>query len=61
MDYLHKGLDDQDVIDLKSGLADLAQKIIRPVDFKNIDDDPLRILRGIRLASIYGFSFLFSI
>ncbi len=39
-----------------NGIKDLEEGIIRMVDEKNIEDDPIRILRGIRLALALRFS-----
>ncbi|CAN5513335.1 HD domain-containing protein [soil metagenome] len=47
-----------EVIDHYEGLTDLRNKLIRtPLDpLKTFSDDPLRIMRGIRLAAKLGFS-----
>jgi len=39
-----------------NGIKDLEQGILRMVSEKNMQDDPVRILRGIRLASALKFS-----
>ncbi len=39
-----------------NGIKDIEEGIIRMVSEKNIQDDPVRILRGIRLASALNFS-----
>ena len=46
-----------DYIDLLSGINDINNKVIRVISDsdKKIYDDPLRILRAIRFASIYDF------
>ena len=48
----------EDYIDLLSGINDINNKVIRVISDsdKKIYDDPLRILRAIRFASIYDFS-----
>jgi len=43
-------------LDPYNGIKDLEEGIIRMVDEKNIEDDPIRILRGIRLALALRFS-----
>ncbi len=45
------------LIDLFGGQEDLKNKIIRCVGnpMERFNEDPLRILRGIRFASVYGF------
>ena len=47
----------EDYIDLLSGTNDINNKVIRVISDsdKKIYDDPLRILRAIRFASIYDF------
>lgn len=47
----------EDYIDLLSGINDINNKVIRVIgdSDKKIYDDPLRILRAIRFASIYDF------
>ena len=47
----------EDYIDLLSGIYDINNKVIRVIgdSDKKIYDDPLRILRAIRFASIYDF------
>ena len=45
----------EDAIELPGGRADLKARIIRPVSEQNLIDDPLRMLRGIRLrAQLFG-------
>ena len=48
----------ENYIDLLSGINDINNKVIRVIgdSDKKIYDDPLRILRAIRFASIYDFS-----
>jgi len=43
------------LLDVCSGLTDLARKIIRPVNGQSLSADPLRILRGFRFALELGF------
>ena len=47
----------EDYIDLLNGINDINNKVIRVIgdSDKKIYDDPLRILRAIRFASIYDF------
>lgn len=45
---------DVDLIDIFSGQADAENKIIREVKPGVFDDDPLRLLRAVRLAAQYG-------
>ena len=45
----------QELIDPLQGCADLQQGIIRMVSPHNLQDDPLRLLRGYRQASQLGF------
>lgn len=56
---LEKALGAEDLsgvwIDLYGAQADLTSKIIRAVNKKSFDDDPLRILRAFSLACIFGF------
>ncbi len=44
------------IIDVNAGQKDLKNKIIRSISEQNIVEDPLRILRAYRFASILGFS-----
>lgn len=46
-----------DLIDPVDGWADLAAGVIRPAGPRSLPDDPLRILRGFRLAGQLGFRF----
>lgn len=46
------------LIDPLNGVSDLAQKILRPCSPTALQDDPVRILRGIRLALNFGFRLL---
>jgi putative nucleotidyltransferase with HDIG domain len=42
-------------IDPYQGIKDLKSKVIRTLDNKSFDEDPLRILRAFSLAAIFGF------
>ncbi|HXI14630.1 MAG TPA: hypothetical protein VNM92_18585 [Thermoanaerobaculia bacterium] len=44
----------REVVDLYGGLADLRSSTLRMIADQNLADDPLRILRGIRLACELG-------
>ena len=46
---------DGDVLDPSGGLADLAAGRLRAISEANLLDDPLRLLRGVRLACELGF------
>lgn len=46
----------EELIDPLQGYADLEQGIIRMVSPENLQDDPLRLLRGYRQASQLGFT-----
>ncbi|AFZ47315.1 Polynucleotide adenylyltransferase region [Cyanobacterium stanieri PCC 7202] len=46
----------KEIIDPLEGQKDLEQGIIRMVSSKNLEDDPLRILRAYRQASQLGFT-----
>jgi tRNA nucleotidyltransferase/poly(A) polymerase len=46
----------EQVIDLHGGQADLALRVIRPVSEASIRRDPVRALRGFRLAAELGFA-----
>ncbi|MGL5082462.1 MAG: CCA tRNA nucleotidyltransferase [Microcoleaceae cyanobacterium] len=45
----------QEIIDPLQGQADLQQRLIRMVSRKNLQDDPLRLLRAYRQAAQLGF------
>ena len=47
---LRKGV----LLDPYGGAADAAAAIVRMVDPSNFDDDPLRVLKGVRMAVRYG-------
>ncbi|MGQ9631506.1 MAG: CCA tRNA nucleotidyltransferase [bacterium] len=48
----HRG----ELIDPFGGLRDLRRRVIRHISPSTFDDDPLRILRGVRLGAELGFS-----
>lgn len=45
----------EEIIDLVGGLDDIKNGIIRAISEENFIDDPLRILRAFRFASVLGF------
>ncbi len=45
-----------ELIDPHRGQRDAAARVVRMVDASNFDDDPLRTLKGVRMAVKYGFS-----
>ena len=49
--------DDAEIIDPTGGFEDIQKGIIRPVYEKAISDDPVRILRGVRLKLQLNFKF----
>ncbi len=44
-----------DIIDPYGGLADLGRRALRPVSEHAFDDDPVRLVRGVRLEAELGF------
>jgi len=44
------------VVDPSGGMIDLKKKLIRKISPRIFDDDPLRLLRGYRLAATLGFA-----
>ncbi len=44
------------IVDPRGGRADLARKRIRMVSPRNLDEDPIRVLRAYRLAATLGFA-----
>lgn len=42
-------------VDITGGLKDLKNKVLRHIDDKNFEDDPLRILRAFRFYAVTGF------
>lgn len=49
--------EDSNLIDPLSGLKDLEDGVIRVIHDKSFKDDPIRIFRGIKYASRFGFHF----
>jgi tRNA nucleotidyltransferase (CCA-adding enzyme) len=49
-------LKSQQLVDPLGGLADLEQGVLRMVGAKNLDDDPLRLLRAYRQAAQLNFT-----
>lgn len=43
------------LLDPHGGQRDAAARLVRMVDASNFDDDPLRVLKGVRMAVKYGF------
>ena len=48
-------LEKKDFIDVVGGINDLESKKIRHIKDSNFEDDPLRVLRAFRFASVTGF------
>jgi len=44
------------LLDPHGGQRDLEARIVRMVDAKNFDDDPLRMLKAVRMAVTHGFN-----
>ena len=49
-------LADDKFIDVTGGLNDIKNKVLRHIDEKNFEDDPLRVLRAFRFYAITGFT-----
>lgn len=49
-------VEEQRLVDPFDGERDLKAKIIRMISPSNLEDDPLRSLRAVRLATRYGFT-----
>jgi tRNA nucleotidyltransferase/poly(A) polymerase len=45
-----------ELLDPHGGQRDIAARVVRMVDASNFDDDPLRALKGVRMALAFGFS-----
>lgn len=45
-----------ELLDPHGGQRDLAAGLVRMVDASNFDDDPLRALKGVRMAVTFGFA-----
>jgi tRNA nucleotidyltransferase/poly(A) polymerase len=43
------------LLDLHDGRADLARRLVRMIDASNFDDDPLRMLKAVRMAVRFDF------
>lgn len=55
-DYLNTSSSWQDfIIDIHGGIADLKERKIRAVSKESFMDDPLRLIRGIRLCAVLDF------
>jgi poly(A) polymerase len=54
-DALGMGASQTVLFDPSGGLEDLQKGLIRPVSLKNIEEDPVRILRGYRIAQQLDF------
>lgn len=48
-------LSNENFIDVTGGLNDLKNKVLRHIDDKNFEEDPLRVLRAFRFYSMTGF------
>jgi len=44
-----------ELLDPFDGQRDVRDRVVRMVSPKNLDDDPLRVLKGVRMAVKYGF------
>src|SRR3954454_22777155 len=44
-----------ELLDPHDGRGDLARRLVRMIDASNFDDDPLRMLKAIRMAVRFGF------
>jgi tRNA nucleotidyltransferase/poly(A) polymerase len=49
-------LDSGALLDPHGGRADLEHRVVRMVDASNFDDDPLRMLKAVRMAVRFGFA-----
>lgn len=45
-----------ELLDPHGGQRDLGARLVRMVDASNFDDDPLRALKGVRMAVTFGFA-----
>ncbi|MFN4013500.1 MAG: HDIG domain-containing metalloprotein [Aquificaceae bacterium] len=50
-DLLSIGAKQTIIYDPAHGIEDLEQGLLRPISFKNLEEDPVRIIRGFRLAA----------
>ena len=44
-----------EILDINNGISDLQNRIIRSISDKNLNDDPLRLLRAYRFQANLGF------
>jgi poly(A) polymerase len=56
VDYLAGLREPNRVIDYHGGIVHLKKRLLHPLNSQTILDDPLRILRGVRLAGTHGFT-----
>lgn len=56
IDAIAVELDSGEQHDPFGGIADLDARIVRMIAPKNFDDDPLRMLKGVRLATTFDFA-----
>jgi tRNA nucleotidyltransferase/poly(A) polymerase len=56
MNAMAVALADDTLLDPHGGERDLREKLVRMVRPSNFDDDPLRMLKGVRMAVTYGFA-----
>ncbi|MEO8378762.1 MAG: hypothetical protein ABI779_03775 [Acidobacteriota bacterium] len=56
MNAMAVDLDQQVFLDPHGGRSDAAAGLVRMVAASNFDDDPLRVLKGVRMAVKYGFA-----
>jgi tRNA nucleotidyltransferase/poly(A) polymerase len=55
VDALAVPLNGGGIIDVTGGVADLERQLVRMTSEEVLDDDPLRLLRGVRIAGELGF------
>jgi tRNA nucleotidyltransferase/poly(A) polymerase len=49
-------LESGELLDPHDGRGDLARHLVRMIDASNFDDDPLRMLKAVRMAVRFGFA-----
>lgn len=49
------GLATGELLDPHRGRRDLEARVVRMIDPRNFDDDPLRMLKAVRMAVVHGF------
>jgi tRNA nucleotidyltransferase/poly(A) polymerase len=49
------GLATGELLDPHGGRGDLEARLVRMIDPRNFDDDPLRMLKAVRMAVVHGF------